>query len=31
MTNMLGDIALVYTSEDDSSKETGEAISVLLV
>jgi molybdopterin molybdotransferase len=31
MTNMLGDIALVYTSEDDTSKEAGEEVSVLLV
>jgi molybdopterin molybdotransferase len=31
LTNMLGDIALVYTSENDSSKEAGEQIDVILL
>lgn len=30
LTNMLGDAALLVTSEDDSSKETGDEVSVLL-
>ena len=30
MTNMLGDTALLYTSEDDTSKEAGETVTVLL-
>ena len=30
LTNMLGDVALLITSEDDSSKETGDEVSVLL-
>jgi len=29
MTNMLGDVSLVYTSEDDTSKKAGEDIMVL--
>jgi len=31
LTNMLGDVALVVTSEGESSKEAGEKISVLLL
>ena len=31
LTNMLGDIALLYTSEDDSSKEIGDEVSVVLL
>ncbi|RLA77273.1 MAG: molybdopterin molybdenumtransferase MoeA [Epsilonproteobacteria bacterium] len=31
LTNMLGDVALVTTSEDELSKEAGEKISVLLL
>ena len=30
LTNMLGDAALLVTSEDDSSKEVGDEVSVLL-
>ena len=30
MTNMLGDTALVYTTEDDTSKDKGEEVMVLL-
>jgi len=30
LTNMLGDVALLVTSEDDSSKEIGDEVSVLL-
>ena len=30
LTNMLGDTALVFTSEEESSKEVGEKVSVLL-
>ncbi|HHD78623.1 MAG TPA: molybdopterin molybdenumtransferase MoeA [Epsilonproteobacteria bacterium] len=30
LTNMLGDVALLVTSEDDTSKETGDEVSVLL-
>jgi len=30
LTNMLGNVALLVTSEDDSSKETGDEVSVLL-
>ncbi|HFU77223.1 MAG TPA: molybdopterin molybdenumtransferase MoeA, partial [Epsilonproteobacteria bacterium] len=30
LTNMLGDVALLVTSEDDTSKETGDEASVLL-
>jgi molybdopterin molybdotransferase len=30
LTNMLGDVALLVTSEDDSSKEAGDEVSVLL-
>jgi molybdopterin molybdotransferase len=30
LTNMLGDIALLVTSEDDTSKEIGDEVSVLL-
>jgi molybdopterin molybdotransferase len=29
MTNMLGGVSLVYTSEDDTSKKAGEDIIVL--
>jgi len=29
LTNMLGNVGLLYTSEDDSSKETGEEVEVL--
>jgi molybdopterin molybdotransferase len=31
LTNMLGDVALVVTSEEESSKEAGEKVSVLLL
>ncbi|NKQ41731.1 MAG: molybdopterin molybdotransferase MoeA [Sulfurovum sp.] len=31
MTNMLGDLALVYTEENDCSKDTGEEIDVVLL
>jgi molybdopterin molybdotransferase len=30
LTNMLGNVALLVTSEDDTSKETGDEVSVLL-
>jgi len=30
LTNMLGDVALLITSEDDSSKEVGDDVTVLL-
>jgi molybdopterin molybdotransferase len=30
LTNMLGDVALLATSEDDTSKEVGDEVSVLL-
>jgi len=30
LTNMLGDVALLVTSEDDTSKEIGEEVTVLL-
>ncbi|SFV51095.1 Molybdopterin biosynthesis protein MoeA [hydrothermal vent metagenome] len=30
LTNMLGDVALLVTSEDDTSKEIGDKVSVLL-
>jgi molybdopterin molybdotransferase len=30
LTNMLGDVALLVTSEDDTSKEVGDEVSVLL-
>lgn len=30
LTNMLGDVALLFTSEDDTSKETGDEVSILL-
>ena len=30
LTNMLGEVALLVTSEDDSSKEVGDEVSVLL-
>ncbi len=30
LTNMLGDVALLVTSEDDSSKEVGDDVTVLL-
>jgi len=30
LTNMLGDVALLVTSEDDSSKEVGDEVTVLL-
>ena len=30
LTNMLGDVALLVTSEDDTSKEIGDEVSVLL-
>lgn len=30
LTNMLGDVALLVTSEDDSSKEIGDEVTVLL-
>jgi len=30
LTNMLGDIALLVTSEDDTSKEIGDEVSILL-
>jgi len=28
---MLGDVALLVTSEDDSSKEVGDEVSILLI
>jgi molybdopterin molybdotransferase len=31
LTNMLGDIGLLFTSEDDTSKETGDEVDVLLL
>ncbi len=31
LTNMLGDVALLVTSEDDTSKELGDEVTVLLV
>ena len=31
LTNMLGDVALLVTSEDDSSKEVGDEVDVLLI
>ena len=31
LTNMLGNVALLVTSEDDSSKEVGDAVDVLLL
>jgi len=31
LTNILGSLALVYTSEEDSSKEAGEEIEVVLI
>jgi len=31
LTNMLGNAALLFTSEDDSSKEIGEEVDVLLI
>ncbi len=31
LTNILGNLALVYTSEEESSKETGEEIEVVLI
>jgi len=31
LTNMLGDVALLVTSEEDSSKEVGDEVSLLLV
>ena len=31
LTNMLGDVALIVTSEDEGSKEAGEEVSVLLL
>jgi len=31
LTNMLGQVALLYTSEDDSSKEIGDEVEILLV
>jgi len=31
LTNMLGDVALLVTSEDDSSKEVGDEVSILLL
>jgi len=30
LTNMLGDVALLVTSEDDTSRETGDEVSILL-
>jgi len=30
LTNMLGNVALLVTSEDDSSKEVGDEVDVLL-
>jgi molybdopterin molybdotransferase len=30
LTNMLGNVALLTTSEDDTSKEVGDEVSVLL-
>ncbi len=30
LTNMLGDAALLFTSEEESSKETGDEVSILL-
>lgn len=30
LTNMLGDVALLVTSEDDTSKETGDQVTILL-
>jgi molybdopterin molybdotransferase len=31
LTNMLGDVALLVTSQDDSSKEVGDEVSILLI
>ena len=31
LTNMLGDVALLFTSEDDTSKETGDEVDILLI
>jgi len=31
LTNMLGEVALLYTSEEDSSKEAGEKVDILLL
>jgi molybdopterin molybdotransferase len=31
LTNMLGDIGLLFTSEDDTSKETGDEVDVFLL
>jgi len=31
LTNMLGDVALLVTSEDDSSKEVGDEVTILLM
>ncbi len=31
LTNMLGNIGLLFTSEDDTSKETGDEVTVLLL
>jgi len=30
LTNMLGDVALLVTSEDDASKEIGDEVTILL-
>jgi molybdopterin molybdotransferase len=31
LTNMLGDIGLLVTSEEDTSKQTGDEVDVLLL
>ncbi|HHH37542.1 MAG TPA: molybdopterin molybdenumtransferase MoeA, partial [Epsilonproteobacteria bacterium] len=31
LTNMLGDVALLVTSEEDGNKEAGEKVTVLLL
>ncbi len=31
LTNMLGEVALLFTSEDDSSKDVGEEVEILLL
>jgi molybdopterin molybdotransferase len=31
LTNMLGDIGLLFTSEDDTSKETGDEVDVFVL
>ena len=31
LTNMLGNVALLVTSEEDTSKEVGDEVSILLI